>query len=120
MKILEIPKTITLQFGEKPDGSPALERVYPFAQYLKDAVTNPNSGFGAWDKQEVGLALLAKINDALKKGDKALEIVLEDAHYQALFDAMKVNPFTAEAGIQTVAGGYRKALETPKKGKAAE
>lgn len=118
MRYLEIPATVTLKIGEKEDGSPILTRVYPFAQYLKDAITNPQSGFGSWDKQEMGVSLLEVINDALKS--KAVEIVLEDAQYEALLAAVKINPWSAEAGIQTAAAGYRRALENPKKGKAGK
>lgn len=119
MKIIEVPPAMVMEFGEKADGSPEATKPFSFFEYLLGPVRAPQtSGFGSWDKQEIGLAILVAIKDAQKK--KSHEIVLEDAQYDALLAAVKAYQWTAEAGMQTVAGGFRKALETPKKGKAGE
>jgi len=116
MRFLEVPAAMTLTFGEKPDGTPELVKPYSFTDYLLDAVRHPQSGFGAWDKQDIGIDILRNLKEC--KRTSAHEIALEDAHYEALVDAVRRYPWAADVAFQTIEAGFRKALENPKKGKA--
>lgn len=109
MRIVDVPATIIFRQGGEGSGEPLVEAPLTFFEYLKTAVRGRSSGFGQWDKQDLGIDVLAKIVKAEKAAADRIEF--SETEWTALLEAAKAFGWAPDIALQGRA--YRTALEKP-------